>query len=95
MVYRIHFEPNGAYWCLQFSVYGLFWKTVSTSTKEPNVPQGEQPLVFKTYTEVEEYVAKKGINKAYMLHDNVGYLQTVASGAINFNVPHGWKMIRD
>lgn len=64
MKYRIRFEANGAYWCLQTSVLGLIWDTAVE-----HVPSLEGPSVkllkFETFDQAQEYVKSVGLDKAY------------------------------
>lgn len=70
-MFRIHFEANGAYWCIQFAAYhGLFWRTLRGKYKVPahmNAPETTEfgILQFDSYADAQKYVCDRGIDKAY------------------------------
>lgn len=76
MKYRIHFEPKGAYWCIQFMRWELFWQSVKgyyripphVQINEREPKEGEMTygiLKFDNIEEAETYVRERGIDKAY------------------------------
>ncbi len=67
MYYRIHFEPKGGYWCIQFQSGFLFWKTVQATvpSAEGGPVETTTVLKFKNLREAEEYAAATGIDSAY------------------------------
>ena len=81
MSYRIHFEPKGAYWCVQMQVYWFFWRTVEhevlvkTNSGSPLVME---PVKFDTYEGAAEYVRGIGLNMAY--REAVSMFSTVPAG---------------
>ena len=66
MYYRIHFEPKGAFWCVQMSRWGLFWATAA----DPK-PTGDEPTVsfppkrFETFDAAERYTKDVGLDRVY------------------------------
>lgn len=70
-MYRIHFAPRGAFWCVQFSVLQLFWRTVRVPKNlEAPISGGMKVLRFKTFDEARTYVTDIGIDKIY--YDKTG-----------------------
>lgn len=57
MMFRIHFNSRGAFWCLQFSRFGLFWVTMRK--------HGEV-IKFDTHDDADQYVIDRGIEAAYI-----------------------------
>lgn len=61
MKFRIHYETEGAYWCIQFSHLGLFWRTAVEHRA-----LGERTVLrFPTFDEADAYVVSSGIESAY------------------------------
>lgn len=65
-MYRIHFSPQGGFWCVQFERWGLFWESVKETKVSPEGKSRMEVLQFETYAEAEIYVEKKGIDKIYL-----------------------------
>ena len=64
MKYRIHFDANGAYWCIQFSTFGLIWTTAVSYAPSMDGPS-QQVLKFDSYDEAAAYVVDSGLDNAY------------------------------
>lgn len=64
MKYRIHFDANGAYWCIQFSTFGLIWTTVVSYAPSMDGPS-QQVLKFGSYEEAADYAVDSGLDNAY------------------------------
>lgn len=81
MIYRIFFQPNGAYWCIQFKSF-FRWVTVKVEVKSSSEPITLQQIVkFDTLAEAEKYCAKRGIDKAYHRAQTTTYVTAVLAGA--------------
>lgn len=61
-MFRIHYEPKGGYWCVQFHRWGFFWVTVRTREGA-----GSPLLVkeFPAFSEALKYVEEQGIDEVY------------------------------
>jgi len=77
MVYRIHFEPKGGYWCIQFHRHLFFWHTVTACDTDSSKHRVEK---FDSLKEAEEFVAERGINKAYRRVGTSGTIAAIAAG---------------
>lgn len=64
MKYRIHFDANGAYWCIQFSTFGLIWTTAVSYAPSMDGPD-QRVLKFDSYDEAAAYVVDSGLDNAY------------------------------
>lgn len=64
-MFRIHFQPRGGFWCVQFERFGMFWETVKVPKEGTNVNPGLEPLKFDTYEDADNYVVDKGIDQIY------------------------------
>lgn len=69
-MFRIHFEPKGGFWCVQFERMGFFWVTVRVPSEAPPAPNNKgkpalEVLRFKSYEEAEAYVREKGLDFIY------------------------------
>jgi hypothetical protein len=78
-MYRIHFEPHGAYWCIQFASYFcglLIWKTVK-------VANGLKKVIkeFDDYESAKSFVEDQGISKMYKEweKENSSFLEVINS----------------
>lgn len=61
MKFRIHFAPEGSFWCLQFSRLGWFWTTAMEHKS-----LGERTILrFDTFEQADAYVTERGIDAAY------------------------------
>ncbi len=83
-MFRIHFQPRGGFWCIQFLVWGLFWATVRVP-KLNNAPKVSSSLVvaqFDSYESACTYVEEKGIDVAYQYKDNSSMMAAVSSQAV-------------
>lgn len=90
MIFRIHFEPKGGHFVIQFQKRFFGWETVQQRGQEPIL----EDLTFDTYDDAEKYVKDKGIDKAYDRRGSKGYLSGIQSGAIvQANVPHGYRLV--
>jgi hypothetical protein len=91
MIYRIHFEPKGGHWVIQFQRLFMFWDTVQVKEeKEPVL----KDLTFDTYEKAESFVVERGIDKAYDRRDSKGYATALQAGQVlQANVPHGYKLV--
>lgn len=76
MIYRIIFEPQGGYWCIQFMIFYLFWRTVTREISGPDTPVYEV-VKFDTYDKAEAWVATMGIDKAYDRRPTRGFLSAI------------------
>lgn len=72
-MYRIHFQHDGAYWCLQFLRFGFIWRT---TTDETGIP-----LQFDTYTDAQNYVETQGIDEVYV-RQNASYHSYILRGGV-------------
>jgi len=86
MIYRLHFDPKGAHWCIQFQRWFMFW--VPVRSHEDNgilaleSTKGKlEVLKFKNLMGAEEYCASVGIDKAYHRMSTTSYMTAVLSGA--------------
>lgn len=80
MKYRIHFEPKGAFWCIQFQRSVLGWRTVTEVKPTGDGPTHKEEIVkFETYENAESYVAERGLDKAYSRQAS-GYLSALWYG---------------
>lgn len=67
MYYRIHFEPKGAFWCVQVSRWGLCWETATDPKPTSDGPAVVfEPKRFETIDAAETYTKKVGLDKAYI-----------------------------
>lgn len=75
-MFRIHFEPKGGYWCIQFLVWWFFWVTVKTPKTHDDQKVGKSLVVaqFDSYELACAYVEKKGIDVTYQYKDNSSLL---------------------
>lgn len=90
IIYRIHFEPRGGKFVIQFKTGFFFWETVQCRGGEPLL----EDLTFETYDAAEEYVIAKGINKAYDRCSTKGFSTGLQSGAlVQANIPPGYKLV--
>lgn len=89
-MYRIHFEPKGAFWCIQFMKYNLFWETVTTITEGQ---EGIHPVKFESFAEAEKYGVMRGIDSAYDRRMTKDPSSAVAAGVANYPVPRGWRLV--
>lgn len=64
MKYRIHFEANGSYWCIQLSTFGLVWTPAVSYAPSMDGPS-QQVLKFDSYEEAAAYAADSGLDNAY------------------------------
>lgn len=64
-MFRIHFQPRGGFWCVQFERFGLFWETVQVSVSVEGSKPRLEPLKFDTYEAADTYVVEKGIDQIY------------------------------
>lgn len=94
MIYRIKFEAVGGFWCVEFQCWQFFWRPVRRLISGPGDPVAEV-LQFDTYEDAESWVKERGIDRAYYRAPTKGYLSAVQSGAINFNVPQGWRLVQE
>lgn len=94
MIYRIHFEAKGAYWCIQMLKYGVFWTTVMrpTSGLRGQVLDLE-PITFDTFKETEDYVDSIGLSEAYDRRPTKGFLSSLSSGHAHYEVPDGYRLV--
>lgn len=72
-MFRIHFEPRGGYWCIQFLRWGLFWVTV---TPDSVASLSNARKRFSTFDEACQYVEETGIDRAYQCRESSGMLNT-------------------
>jgi hypothetical protein len=95
MQYRIHFEPTGAYWCIQFLQFQLFWKKVRTLTPQKKFfGSGSEIMTFPSYDEAERYVKEQGIEKIYRLGNQSSFMNPGGeSRETVFTIPHGYKLV--
>ena len=63
-MFRIHFEPKGAYFCIQILTYGFIWVTVKRSIEGPGTPV-EQVCQFETYDAALKETVRSGLDKLY------------------------------
>lgn len=63
-MYRIHFEPKGGYWVVQFRTMLYFWKSVEI-LKTSEGKQHLQVQAFKTFQDARKYVEEQGIADHY------------------------------
>lgn len=65
-MFRIFFEPKGAYWCIQFLRWGCFWVTVKGGVRKTNTEEVLLSILrFDTHDDAEKYAAERGIDQAY------------------------------
>lgn len=64
MKYRIHFEADGSYWCIQLSTFGLVWTTAVSYAPSMDGPS-QQVLKFGSYEEAAAYAVDSGLDNAY------------------------------
>lgn len=94
MIYRIHFEPKGGSFVLQFQKFFMCWETVQKLEGKAGEKPMHVPLTFDTYDAAEQYVKEKGIDKAYDRRDTKGYVTAMQAGqVVQANVPHGYKLV--
>ena len=63
-MFRIHFEPNGGYFCFQVPFLWLFWQKVKAS--QENGATGTVKVVkFASYTEAKETAEEMGLTTLY------------------------------
>ena len=62
MFFRIHFEPKGSFWCIQFQRFYIYWETAMTIDAELDKPT---VMKFKNYNEAMDYVKDQGIDRVY------------------------------
>ena len=81
-MYRIHFEPNGAYWCIQFLAFSFFgmnsWKTVY----EPKISNRRPIKKFPTLEAAKTYVEEQGIAVKYRewsRHETKSFLDAITA----------------
>jgi hypothetical protein len=93
-MYRIHFEPHGAYWCIQFASYFcglLIWKTVKAT-----VGLKKAIKEFDDYESAKSFVEAQGISKMYKewkLEEN-SFLSAINSPQEEkIYVPRGYKLV--
>ena len=62
MFFRIHFEPKGSFWCIQFQRFYMYWESAMTSD---NVGTPIAVMKFNNYDEALTYVKEQGIDRVY------------------------------
>lgn len=81
MIYRIFFQPAGAYWCIQFKSFFL-WTTVKAEVNKLDEPVTTHQIVkFNPLAEAEAYCADRGIDRAYHRTQTTTYVTAILSGA--------------
>ena len=81
MIYRIFFQPDGAFWCIQFKSF-FRWVTVKAPVKHDLEPVVTHQVVkFDTLAEAEEYCVDRGIDRAYHRAQTTTYVTAVLAGA--------------
>ena len=60
-MYRIHFEPNGGYFCIQVLFLGFIWQDV----KRPNKDNKIEVMKFEDLTSVRDEVKNIGLDVLY------------------------------
>lgn len=81
MIYRISFEPKGAFWKIQFQKFFFFWTTVThrvTTGDGPTVK--EEVLSFETYQQAEDRCTELGIPMAYHRTQTKGTVTAIMAG---------------
>ena len=103
MVYRIHFETKGSYWCIQFkSLWALRW---DTAMEEVPVEGSEQSMAlrattlrvkrFETYDAAVEHVEQSGIDAAYDQRVSKTRSSAMQTDLMNFPIPKGYVLMED
>lgn len=73
-MYRIHFEPKGAYWCIQFRKYMVLWVTTTEiSAGKPTVKR------FTSYGEAQTFVNAQGLDQAYRCATAKAYYEATSN----------------
>lgn len=96
MVYRIHFETKGSYWCIQFRKL-LSWKTamLPTDVSATGKAMAFTPMTFETYDAACEYVSSHGIETAYNKRTAKTAYNPISSGMRDYPVPLGYRLVQD
>jgi hypothetical protein len=94
MVYRIHFETKGSYWCIQFKKL-LGWKTAEEAMPSDTDKKVLAPKTFDSFEDAEKYAATSGIDKAYTRHcvKSAPSYNPITSGARSYPVPEGYQLV--
>lgn len=96
MLYRIHFEPIGGFWCIQFSRPLFGWRslTVGVQDKENSPLTNQEVVRFDTFDKAEAYVKERGIDKAYDRRASRGLASALsAGGMVPVQVPPGYRLV--
>ena len=60
-MYRIHFEPNGGYFCIQVLFLGFIWQDVKRLNKDNKI----EVMKFEDLTSVRDEVKNIGLDVLY------------------------------
>ena len=60
-MYRIHFEPNGGYFCIQVLFLGFIWQDVKRLNKNNKI----EVMKFEDLTSVRDEVKNIGLDVLY------------------------------
>ena len=60
-MYRIHFEPNGGYFCIQVLFLGFIWQDVKLLNKDNKI----EVMKFEDLTSVRDEVKNIGLDVLY------------------------------
>lgn len=88
IIYRIHFEPEGAYWCIQFQRFLTFWTPVrSRAVEGGSQTTAGAVLTFDDLAAAESYVSTVGIDRAYHRAQTKNLISAVQANAVQGELP--------
>ena len=103
MVYRIHFETRGSYWCIQFkTLWALRWDTAMEEVPVEPTEQSTAPRTstlrvkrFETYDAAVKHVEQSGIDAAYDQRVSKTRGSALQADLLNIPIPKGYVLMED